>query len=164
VFGDTHLETAQSLNNLAVFQYQRRAEGDLDEAATLLGEALRIREGQLGADHPLVANTRNNLANVLLSTDRADESEALFRAAIRGWTATFGPDHVRLAAGWWGLAKALERRGDVDGAIDAVRRTQAIEAAGLPAEHPNHALGRERLAALEAMRGARGAAPTGVAR
>ena len=164
VFGDAHLETAQSLNNLAVFQYQRRAEGDLDEAATLLGEALRIREGQLGADHPLVANTRNNLANVLLSTDRADESEALFRAAIRGWTATFGPDHVRLAAGWWGLAKALERRGDVDGAIDAVRRTQAIEAAGLPAEHPNHALGRERLAALEAMRGARGAAPTGAAR
>ena len=159
-FGDAHLETAQSLNNLAVFQYQRRRDGDLDDAAALLGEALQIREAQLGADHPLVANTRNNLASVLLMTSRADESEALFRAAIRGWTASLGAGHVRVAAGWWGLSKALERRGDLDGAIDAVRRTIAIEGAGLPADHPNLALGRERLAALEARRAVPPATPT----
>ena len=152
VFGDRHLDTAQSLNNLAVFLYLRRGEGDVAAAAELLGEALAIREGQLGRDHPLVANTRSNLANALLLTARAGESEAMFHEAIRAWSASLGPNHVRVASGWWGLSKALEQRGDLDGAIAAVERTVAIEEAGLPATHPNRARGRERLAALASSR------------
>jgi len=150
VFGDRHLETAQSLNNLAVFLYQRSGAGDLAAAADLLGEALEIREGELGADHPWVANTRSNLANVLLELGRASEAEALFREAIRGWTASLGADHARVAAGWWGLSKALEVSGDLDGALDAARRTAAIDAASLPPGHPNLEFGATRIAELEA--------------
>ncbi len=153
VFGDRHLDTAQSLNNLGVFLYLRREGSDIDAATDLLGEALAIREGQLGREHPLVANTRSNFANALLLTARADEADAMFREAIRAWSASLGPNHVRVASGWWGLSKALERRGDLDGAIDAVRRSLAIDEAGLPVDHPNRARGRERLAELEARRG-----------
>jgi serine/threonine-protein kinase len=150
VFGDRHLDTAQSLNNLAVFLYQQRRAGDLEAAAELLAEALAIREEALGADHPWVANTRSNLANVLLLTARAGESEALFREAIRGWSASLGPQHVRVASGWTGLSKALERSGDLSGALEAARQAATIEAASLPADHPNVARGRARVAELEA--------------
>lgn len=155
VLGDRHLDTAQSLNNLAAFLYQRRGPGDLEAAAELLEEALEIREGELGADHPFVANTRSNLANVLLLTERADEAEALFREALRAWSVSLGSGHARLASGWWGLAWALERRGDFDGAIAAVRRTIEIEDAALPEDHPNRRGSSERLAELEANRAAR---------
>lgn len=150
VLGSDHLDTAQSVNNLAVFLYQKRGPGDLAVAAELLREALSIREGRLGKDHPWVANTRSNLANVLLLTDRADEAEPLFREAIRAWTATLGADHPRVASGWWGLSKALERRGDLGGALESARRTAEIERAGLPAGHPNLERGARRVVELEA--------------
>lgn len=150
VFGSDHLDTAQSVNNLAVFLYQKRGPGDLAAAAELLREALSIREGRLGKDHPWVANTRSNLANVLLLTDRADEAEPLFREAIRAWSASLGPEHARVASGWWGLSKALERRGDLVGALEAAERTRGIESVQLPAGHPNLARGAERVTELRA--------------
>ncbi len=161
VFGDRHLDTAQSLNNLGVFLFLRRTGDDVDAAAELLGESLAIREGELGRDHPLVANSRSNFANALLLTARADEAEAMFHEAIRAWSASLGPNHVRVASGWWGLSKALERRGDLEGAIDAVRRSLAIDEAGLPVDHPNLSSARERLAELEAKRAGTGAGTRG---
>ncbi|MCB9378731.1 MAG: serine/threonine protein kinase, partial [Holophagales bacterium] len=150
LFGDHHLETAQSLNNLAVFLYNRSGPGDLEGAAEHLGEALAIREKALGADHPFVANTRSNLANVLLALGRTDEAVALFREAIRAWTESLGAEHARVAAGWWGLSRALESAGDLEGALDAARRTAAIDAVTLPPGHPDRDAGPARVAELEA--------------
>jgi tetratricopeptide (TPR) repeat protein len=149
VFGDAHLETAQSLNNLAVFHLQREGPGDLETATNLFTEALAIRESELGADHPWVANTRNNLANVLLANGRPLEAETLFRRAIDGWSASLGPEHVRVATGWWGLSRALEERGDLEGALEAARRTAAIDARARPVGHPDLEVGATRIAELE---------------
>lgn len=156
VLGADHLDTAQSLNNLAVFYYARRGPGDLETARTLLAEALEIRGRRLGADHPWVANTRSNLGNVLLQLGRPAEAEALFHEALRGWTASLGPEHARLASGWVGLSKALEARGDLPGALDAARRAAALDARHLPAGHPARARSATRLAELESRAGAAG--------
>ena len=147
VFGDAHLETAQSLNNLAVFHLQREGPGDLETATTLFTEALAIRESELGADHPWVANTRNNLANVLLANGRPLEAETLFRRAIDGWSVSLGPEHVRVATGWWGLSRALEELGDLRGHSCqvnlpknwAISRVHSKRPAGPPRSTPRRA-------------------------
>jgi tetratricopeptide (TPR) repeat protein len=151
LFGTEHLDTAQALANLAVVQL---AQGDV-AAESGLREALAIRERLLGADHPLVATTCNNLANLLLEAGVAEpalleEAEALFRRAIASWSAALGSDHPRVSTGWWGLSHTLEARGDLAGALAAARQTHRIDSQRLPPEHPYLAEGQQRLAELEA--------------
>ena len=62
------------LNNLASLLYARN---DLAAAEPLMRRALAIREASYGPDHPAVAQSLNNLALVLIQTNRAEEAEPL---------------------------------------------------------------------------------------
>jgi tetratricopeptide (TPR) repeat protein len=59
--GPEHLDVVQSLKNLALLA---EAQGRYAEAQTLYERVLAISETALGADHPSVATTRNNIAAV----------------------------------------------------------------------------------------------------
>jgi CHAT domain-containing protein/tetratricopeptide (TPR) repeat protein len=56
--------------------------GDFDEAERLLRDALRINEGTLGPDHPQVAETVSNLAQVLTRAGRHSEAMQFANHAI----------------------------------------------------------------------------------
>ena len=56
--------------------------GDLESADALLRDALRLQEATLGALHPELANTLNNLAIVAEKTGRLDEAETFYRRAV----------------------------------------------------------------------------------
>lgn len=158
-FGNDHLDTAQALNNQAVRLFFRRAPGDLETAARNGGEAVEIRRQHLGEDHPLVATARHNLANIRLEQGDAAGAEALLAISIGNWERALGPGHPRVARGHLTRSKALERLGDLPGALAAARRGLAISAAALPADHPQIAELTARVAEIEAKYAASGSPP-----
>ena len=73
LFGNEHLDVAQSLNNLAVSLSQQKK---YDQAEELLRECLKIQTAIVGPKNKLVGMTLRNLADNLLNQD-ADDAEAL---------------------------------------------------------------------------------------
>ena len=63
------------------------------EAEPLIRRALRIDELSLGPDHPSVAISLNNLAQLLQATNRLAEAEPSIRRSLEIFTASLGPDH-----------------------------------------------------------------------
>jgi hypothetical protein len=76
--------------------------------------ALTIDETSYGPDHPKVAIRLNNLAGLLLATNRLAEAEPLMRRALVIFETSLGPDHpdtvtVRANRAW--LQAALAQGG-----------------------------------------------------
>jgi tetratricopeptide (TPR) repeat protein len=78
----------------------------LAEAETAFGEALAGRRKALGNQHPLVANTLENLALLLLEQDRFAEAEPLARECLLLRRAK-SVDHWRTASAQLLLGGAL---------------------------------------------------------
>jgi tetratricopeptide (TPR) repeat protein len=149
LFGEDHLDTLQSRNNFAVFLIEARpTRGSRRGRRATCAHVLAGRQRRLGDDHPTVANTLNNLANLLDDLGREAEAIPLFREAIRAWTASLGADHPRVATGLYGLSQALADSGDLRGAEEALRASLAIDERRLPAGHPYLATDRLELGKL----------------
>lgn len=84
--------------------------GRHEEAVALLREALEL--------NPRYVAARIRLARMLLEKNDIEQSAELYRALTLEL-----PDRVE---GWLGLGKALERRGDLAGATEALRRARAV--------------------------------------
>ncbi len=79
VFGEEHVEVAESLNDLGwllVFK------GDYQRAEPLLRQSLAMRRKLLGEDHLEVAESLHNLAGALLVRGAQEEAEAATRQAL----------------------------------------------------------------------------------
>jgi hypothetical protein len=76
---------------------QAAAAGDYAAAEDLLREAAALQEQTLGAQHPDLANTLNNLGIVCEITDNPIDAEHYFRRAHSIATATLAPDHPFVA-------------------------------------------------------------------
>lgn len=117
------------LNNWGLNQM---ALGAYREAEQTLGKALEVRK-LLGADHPEVAQTENNLASVYQVMGRFEEAEKTFKSAITrlerapsesqadlanaiGNLASLHQELSRFAEAQDGFAKALKIAGDHPGA------------------------------------------------
>ena len=125
---------ALTLNNLADVYH---SQGKYAEAEGLYRRALAIREKALGAGHPDVAATLNNLANLSVATGSTGQALAFSRQAtakVIAHAATESP-HQRQGAGGLIEQRATYFRGHV--ANLAVAARQRVE--------PEPALGREAL-------------------
>jgi hypothetical protein len=71
---------ANSLNNLAAFYVWK---GQYAQAEPLYKRALAIEEKVLGPEHPRLALTLENIAEVCRETGRAQEAKALATRAAR---------------------------------------------------------------------------------
>jgi len=76
--GPQHPDLATALGNLALIYY---TQGKLVQAESLYRRALAIRERSLGADHLLVADSLDALAETLLSNVQEDEARVLRKRA-----------------------------------------------------------------------------------
>jgi serine/threonine-protein kinase len=124
--GDTSVNTAQTINNLAFLDEER---GDLAAAERGYRESLAARLRTLPADSLPVARARHNLARALLRAGRADEAAPLVEAALAAREAALpegAPD--RLATQALAVELALAR-----GETEAAARAAAAIAAALPA-------------------------------
>jgi serine/threonine-protein kinase len=98
LYGDSHQNVANSLQNLGVFVYKHR---DKEEGVGLIEEGLAIEEQSLGDSHVYTNQTRTLLANYYNAAGRFSESEALLEHALPRLEATLDGDHVYLADMYW---------------------------------------------------------------
>ena len=81
------------------------SQGRYAEAEPLYKRALAIREKALGPDHPDVARSLNNLAELYENQGRYAEAEPLYKRALAIREKALGPDHPDVAtvaeqSGW----------------------------------------------------------------
>ncbi|HYX50993.1 MAG TPA: tetratricopeptide repeat protein, partial [Ktedonobacteraceae bacterium] len=74
VLGSEHVQTANSLNELALLYSNQ---GKYEEAEPLYQRALTIREKVLPPDHPDIASSLENYANLLRRMNRSTEATLL---------------------------------------------------------------------------------------
>ena len=121
---DARTSAAHLFDRLAT--YRQSALGALSEAQWLFEHALAIRETALGPDHPLTAQSLNNLALVLQSKGNHAGAWALFERALDITETRLGPETVELVFCLNNLASALADQGDVTGARSLFERALAI--------------------------------------
>jgi tetratricopeptide (TPR) repeat protein len=113
--------------------------GDLKrfaEAEAFHVEALKIRSKVFGADHPLVAVSKNNLASLYREQEKLDRVVPLLEDALRIWRATFGEDHPSVGFAYTNLGQAYV---SLDRSIEAeplYRKGIAITEKRLGQDHP----------------------------
>jgi hypothetical protein len=90
---------------------QAAMSGNFASADGLLKEAAGIQEKELGAGHPDLANTLNNLAIIAEKTGRAAEAETLYRRSASIAAAALPPDHPMVVESRQNLADFCRAHG-----------------------------------------------------
>jgi hypothetical protein len=85
--------------------------GDLASADDLLQKVARIQEAELGAGHPDLANTFNNLAIVAETTGRMSDAERFYRRAVAVASASLPADDPKVVSSRHNLEAFCRERG-----------------------------------------------------
>ncbi len=142
--GVDHLDTADTLNNLALVLEQR---GDLDAAEDLYRRALRIMEPQLGR-HPTTATVLRNLGGLLRERAEYAAAEEMLREAVSIARETLGDAHAETADQVTGLAILLDETGRRDEAGALLREALQITRAAYGDRHVLVAVALNNVASL----------------
>jgi tetratricopeptide (TPR) repeat protein len=110
--------------------------------------ALAIREKALGPDHPDVAVSLNNLANLYDKLGRYGDAEQLFKRSLAILEKVLGPNHTDVGLSLNNLAGVYNERGRYGDAEPLYKRSLAIYERVLGPDHPNVALSLNNLAEL----------------
>ncbi|MDI3283779.1 CHAT domain-containing tetratricopeptide repeat protein [Polyangium sp. 15x6] len=127
----------------AIFGRIREMRGDAAGAKKLHEEALAAREKTFGKEHPFVASSLLDLADLARrqgglgaqgakgdpkprTSDNAGEAEGFYKRAVGIFETTFGGEHEKVAAGLEGLAALYVETGKLDLALRAATRAAEI--------------------------------------
>ena len=108
--------------------------------------ALAIREKALGASHPDVAQTLNNLAVVYQEQGKYADAEGLYKRALAIYEKALGEDHPDVAQTLNNLADVYQEQGKYADAEGLHQRALAIKEKALGADHPGVAVTLNNLA------------------
>jgi tetratricopeptide (TPR) repeat protein len=111
-------------------------QGRYAEAEPLIKRSLAIREKVLGSDHPDVARSLNNLADLYERQGRYAEAQPLFERALSIRGRAVGPDHPDTATSMNNLASFYQAEGRAADALPLVQRLVATGRAQLRAALP----------------------------
>ena len=111
------------------------AEGKLADAEVEHRAVLKLRQEQLGVDHPDVAMSRGALAAVLLDQGKFKEAEEQQRAALDARLAALGEDHPNIALSRNTLAEILSSQGKYAEAETEHRSAMALRRKALGEDH-----------------------------
>ncbi len=138
--------TGRLLNQLAV--YLQHSLAAYIAAAAFFERALAIWEQALGADHPNVATSLNNLAELYRAQGRHAEAEPLVCRALAIFEQALGADHPLVATNLNNLALLYQAQGRPAEAEPLHLRALAIREQALGPDHPNVAASLNNLAEL----------------
>jgi CHAT domain-containing protein/Tfp pilus assembly protein PilF len=129
------------------------ARGNHADGESYARRQLEIRRRLLGAEHPAVSASLNDLA--VLLADRADYAgaEPLYRESLAMRRKLLGDDHPTVAESLNNLAMLLRDRGDLASAEPLQRESLAVDRRLLGGEHPDVAMDVNNLALLLQDRG-----------
>ncbi len=122
--------------------------GRYSEAEPFFKRALIIEEKMLGKDHPSVASTLNNLAEVYVNLSRYAEAELLFKRALIIKEKMLGKDHPTVATTLSNLALLYMELERYEEAEPLINRALANTEKALGKDHPTVATMLGNLAGL----------------
>ena len=144
----TALETTDGALLLNRAGYYLNRQGRYSEAEPLYVRSLAICEQQLGANHPNVASSLNNLAGLYKAQGRYSEAEPLYVRSLSIYEQQLGADHPNVASSLNNLARLYESQGRYSEAEPLYGRSLAIREQQLGADHPAVAISLNNLAGL----------------
>jgi tetratricopeptide (TPR) repeat protein len=115
--------------------------------------ALVLREQALGPDHPNVATSLNNLAELYRAQGQYAKAKPLYRRSLAIREKALGPDHPDVAGSLNNLAELYRHQGQYAKAEPLYRRSLAIWEKALGPDHPNVAKNPNNLASLHHAQG-----------
>ncbi len=127
--------------------------GKYAEAIPLARQELAIREKSLGLDHPAVAISLNNLAELYRLQGSYAVAESLHKKALAIWENALGPDHPDVAISLNNLAFLYRLQGLYADAEPLYRRSLAIQEKALGPDQPVIAVLLYNLAELYRVQG-----------
>ena len=148
--GPEHLDTAISLNGLAVFYY---AQSKYMEAELLFHQALHIRKLHLGLDHPDTATSLSGLANLYHAQGKYTEAEPLYQQALHIREQSLALEHPDTAYSLNNLANLYLMQGKYTEAEPLFQQALHIREQLLRPEHADVAASLNNLANLYFMQG-----------
>lgn len=131
--GDKHIDTIQSLGNLASCYH---SQNKLHEAEPLYVEALALSKEVYGTVHRETLESMNLLASVWQAQDRLLEAEALYRDAMEQSQQQLGKTHADTLAFSNNLAVLLKKQGRFDEAEELHRKSLQGRREALGDAHP----------------------------
>lgn len=120
-------------------------------AEALYNKALAIRVNILGPEHPVTAQSLNDLAFLLKLSGDFNRAEPFYRRALAIREKVLGPEHPDTAQTLNDLASLLEAKSDPKNAEPLFLRALAIREKVLGPEHPDTAQSLNSLALLYAI-------------
>ena len=142
----TSTEVLASAMHWVAFQLEKQA--NYQQAFELYERALVIREKAFGPEHPEVATTLNNLAELYKSKGDYDAALPLYERALAIREKALGPEHPEVATTLNNLAGLYGAKGDYDAALPLYERDLEISEKALGPEHPDVATTLNNLAEL----------------
>jgi tetratricopeptide (TPR) repeat protein len=110
--------------------------GKRKEAEPFAREALRLRRESLGANHPDVASSLDDLGAILIGDGDLSGAEAMVREALATKRQTLPPDDPKLAVSLNNLGFLLWRKGELEEAEHLYREALRIDRQKLGNQHP----------------------------
>jgi len=144
------LEEARRLNGQVLQLYRA---GRYDEAVPLAESVLATRERVLGAEHPDVAMSLNNLAALYRAKGDYRHAEPLYVRALAITEKALGAEHPYVATALNNLALMYFTKGYYERAEPLYQRALTIREKVLGAEHPDVATSLNNLAGLHEAKG-----------
>jgi CHAT domain-containing protein/Tfp pilus assembly protein PilF len=139
------LDEAKRLIQQAFKLYQQ---GKYNEAISLAEKVLAIRKKVLGDNHPLTAQSLNNLAVLYQSQGRYSEAEPLYKQALAITKSQLGDNHPDTATNLNNLAEIYQSQGRYREAEPLYKQALAIYKKQLGDNHPDTATSLNNLAGL----------------
>jgi serine/threonine protein kinase/tetratricopeptide (TPR) repeat protein len=100
--------------------------GEADQAVEILQKALATRIEKLGANHPKVLNSQNDLAVCYRSAGMLDQAIPIFEQTLKQLKESLGPGHTDTLSCMANLASSYEYAGDFDQAVSLYSETLAL--------------------------------------
>jgi CHAT domain-containing protein/tetratricopeptide (TPR) repeat protein len=142
---DRQLVEAAHLSQRVIEIYQA---GRYQEAIPLAERSLSILEQALGANHPFVAESLNNLAVLYRAQGNYAQSEPLYQRSLSIYEQALGANHPAVATSLNNLAELYREQGNYTQAEPLYQRSLSIREQALGANHPDVAQSLNNLAAL----------------
>ncbi|CAM9222589.1 unnamed protein product [Pylaiella littoralis] len=128
-------------------------QGKFNEADALLLRVIAIQESTLGPDHPELAASFNERANVLGAQGKYVEAEPLFERAAETFDKALGPDHPDVAVPLTSRARLLGKQGKYEEANPLFLRAITTCEKTLGPGHPDLATTLNEQARLRGLQG-----------
>ncbi len=144
-------EAGLLLSQIADYLYHRKA--DYDSTKLLLERSLAIREKVFGKEHPDVAESLNNLAELHRVQGNYDQAKPLYERALAIFEKVHGQEHPSIATSLNNLALLHKAQGNYEKAKPLYERSLAIREKVFGKEHPDIAESLNNLAELHRVQG-----------